>query len=163
MKKSLFLLLALMLVCFVSVCDCSGLLRASQELAKITAVNDGAKMERTELLNAISVIGDKKEKGASGQIAKLMLTTNDLAVGNACISALSDINEPEAMDAIINFVERKPAIIRRQAIIAARKIANQTAAEWLLVMAYGHDDAMVRKEASEALEVVEEKLGLSKK
>ncbi len=164
MKKSLYILLLFLLSCLLSVCDCqSGLLnRSSDELAQVVAVNNGATMDRNELLNAISVLGDNKEKAASSQISQLMLTTNDLAVGNACISALSDINMPGAMNAIIDFVERKPSIIRRQAIIAARKIGDQSAAEWLLVMAYGHDDPQVRKEALAALEEVEEKLGKNK-
>ncbi|HXW60295.1 MAG TPA: hypothetical protein VEK06_02035, partial [Myxococcota bacterium] len=62
-----------------------------------------------------------------------------------------------AMEAIIEFAERKPPYIRRQAIIAAHKVASPLAMHWLLVMAYGHEDEVVRKEALQAFLEVENK------
>jgi hypothetical protein len=101
-----------------------------------------------ELLTAIySVNQDPK---AIEPLIKLLSKTTDIAVGNAAVLVLANMQAKEAMPAIIDFMERKPPIVRRQGIMAARKIGSQLALEWLLVMAYGHDDAEVRKEALEA-------------
>ncbi|HXW54093.1 MAG TPA: HEAT repeat domain-containing protein [Myxococcota bacterium] len=124
----------------------------------IEAAKNGRPSPQADLLNAIAVIGDAKELKAVKPLSELMTKTDDLAIGNACLIALTEIGREEAMPAIIDYVERKPSIFRRQAIIAARRIGSKLSAEWLLVMAYGHDDPVVRKEAFDALQVVEEKL-----
>ncbi len=156
------LLLALSLLLCFGACLCTRWpFGEPRELALVKNANEGQKVNRTELLDAIIELGEDKEHKAAEPLMTLMKTTKDLAIGNACLSALSELNHPKIMEAIIDFVERKPAIVRRQAILAARKIANKTAAEWLLVMAYGHEDATVRREAQLALDEVEKKLGLS--
>ncbi len=164
MKKYRVLLLALLSPCFLSVCQCQPrqLATNSSLINKMIEVNKGASISRSELMEIISALGESKEKMAAQQIAKLMLGTNDLAVGNACIMALSEINAPETMTSIIEFVENKPLILRRQGIIAARKIADKTAAGWLLANAYGHEDPVVRKEALAAFLEVDEKLAQTK-
>lgn len=140
----------------------SGIATDNQEFLKKVeqAANDEA-VSAGELINAINVLGEAREEKAIAHLIKLLEKTDNLAVGNACLIALGDLGSDLAVPAIIDFVERKPPIIRRQAIIAARKIGNKAAAEWLLVMAYGHEDPIVRKEAHAALNEVEEKLGLS--
>lgn len=165
MKKYRVLLLALFCPCFLAVCQCQPrqLATNSALINKIIEVNNGASISRTELMEIVSALGESKEQIAASQISKLMLGTNDLAVGNACIMALSEIKAPETMLSIINFVENKPVILRRQGIIAARKIADKTAAGWLLANAYGHEDVTVRKEALDALQEVEAKLVEAKK
>lgn len=122
----------------------------------------GEKIDSGELINAISVVGDAKDPKAIEPLINLLRTTTDLSVGNACIIALGQLRAEDAMQPIMDFVERKPAVIRRQAIIAAKEIASKLAAEWLLVMAYGYDDEQVRKEAREALVDVEQALSLRK-
>lgn len=129
-------------------------------LKKIELAAKGESIDYEELMTAISVLGYAEEKKAAPFFITLLSQTKDLAMGNACLIALSDMASEEAMPAIIEFVERKPSIIRRQGIIAAQRIASKLAAEWLLVMAYGHDDPMVRNEALVALKHVEAKLGL---
>lgn len=113
-----------------------------------------------ELINAIGVLGDVGEVRAVKPMMALMNKTHHVSVGNACLMALGDLKDPQAMSAIIEYVERKPPIFRRQAIASARKIASKEAAEWLLVMAYGHDDEIVREEAMEALFAVENHLAI---
>jgi hypothetical protein len=129
-------------------------------LKKIEQAAKGQSIDHEELMAAIFVLGYAEEKKATPFLITLLANTSDLAMGNACLIALSDMAAQEAMPAIIEFVERKPSIIRRQGIIAAKRIASKLAAEWLLVMAYGHDDPMVRHEALVALKHVEAKLGL---
>jgi hypothetical protein len=127
-------------------------------IEKIKAKLRGAHVEDSELLKAIAVLADAQEKKALMPLIELLSLTNDIAIGNACLIALSELKASKAMPAIIDFVEGKPPIIRRQGIIAARRIASKLAAGWLLVMAYGHDDETVRKEAREALKEVDQKL-----
>lgn len=161
MKKP-FAVLCLLLLFSGCVCQ-RWTFGASKELLLVKAANQGERVDRTELLDAINELGDDKVEEAAEPLIVLLENTGDFAVGNACIDALSNLKHPKAMDAIIEFVERKPPVIRRQAILAARKIANKAAAEWLLVMAYGHEDATVRREAGQALEELEKKLGLETK
>lgn len=127
-------------------------------LNKIELASKGQPIDFEELMTAISVLGYAEEKKATPFLIQILKTTTDLAVGNACLIALGDIASLDGMPAIIDFVERKPSIMRRQAIIAAKRIASKLAAEWLLVMAYGHEDPVVRHEASLALKHVESSL-----
>lgn len=129
-------------------------------LKKIEQAANGESVAPGELINAINVLGEIREQQAIRPLIELLGKTDNLAVGNACLIALGELGSASSIPAIIEFVERKPPIIRRQAIIAARKIASKAAAEWLLVMAYGYDDPIVRKEALAALTEVEEKLKL---
>lgn len=127
-------------------------------LDKLQSYVAGEKVEQAALVNAISVLGETEEKKALVPLIAILSKTSDIVVGNACIIALGRLKDPQAMPAIIDFLERKPPLIRRQGIMAARMIASKLAAEWLFVMAYGYDDPLVRKEAMEALAHVEEQL-----
>lgn len=141
----------------------SGIMGDSTDyLTKIERAVSGENPAAEELINAISIMGEAREKKAVEPLISLLGKTESLSIGNACLVALGELEDKRAMSAIIDFTERKPPIIRRQAIIAARKIASQEAAEWLLVMAYGYDDPVVRSEALVALGDVETKLGLNK-
>lgn len=111
-----------------------------------------------ELVLAILLLGELKDERAEPLLLKLLPKIKNVSVGNACVLSLGELKSQESMPLIIKFVERKPSIFRRQAIIAARKIGSRLAVGWLLVMAYGHDDPLVRKEAKDALRVVEKGL-----
>ncbi len=134
---------------------------SNEYLKKLEQSTSGENLGPGELINAVTVLSEMHEKRAEPLLIKLLEQTDSLSIGNSCIVALGDLQSVPGMTAIINFVERKPPILRRQAIIAARKIASKEAAEWLLVMAYGHDDPVVRDEAKAALQEVETKLGIT--
>lgn len=119
-------------------------------LHDINAYIAGANIKETKLVNAISMLGQSLDKRAFTPINKILAMTNNWAIGNACMKALGQFKDPEGMQAIIDYTERKPPLVRRQGIAAARMIGSKLALEWLLVLAYGHDDPMVRKEALEA-------------
>jgi hypothetical protein len=121
---------------------------------------EGQEVGTSALINAINALAERKEQKAIPHLINLLKRTDNFAVANSCLIALGDLGAEAAMDGIIEFAERKPSIIRLQAIVAARKIASKSAAEWLFVMAYGHEDPRVRKEAMDALLEVEKKLGL---
>lgn len=148
------------MLCFAA-CQCQRQQQGSQSISllqKIKAANDGQQISHAELMEVVTVLGEMKAPGAEDQIIKLMLKTDDLAIGNACIMALGEIKSPQAMLSIIKFIDNKPSVMRRQAIIAARKIADDVAAGWLLANAYGHEDPTVRKEALSAFEEVNAKI-----
>lgn len=130
----------------------------STHLAKLTLAADGQAVDAQDLMNSISLLARQKDRTAVPLLIKILLHTDNIGIGNACLIALGEIKDPAGMQAIIDFAEHKPALLRRQAIIAARQIGSKLAAEWLLVMAYGHEDPQVRKEAAEALAEVESHL-----
>ena len=124
-------------------------------LSRIQASLKGETVEKGELLNAIAIVGDTEYEKALEPLMDLLLKTKDFAIGNACLVALTSLAKEESMQSVIDYAEGKPAFIRRQAIIAARRIGSKLAMEWLLVMAYGYDDPVVRKEAMDAFLAVE--------
>lgn len=152
-----------LLICLSSslfgACACQKQLSGvAQPIEQVRRAADGQDVDQNELRKAIAHLAQQADKQASDSLAKIMLNTDSLELANACLVALGDLGEQKSMAAVISFSERKPPIIRRQAIIAARKIGGKEAAEWLLVMAYGHEDAQVRKEALSALQEVEARL-----
>jgi hypothetical protein len=136
-------------------------LDSNEYLKKIEEASLSDTQASGELINAITVVTQLRDKKAEASLIRLLEKTTSLSVGNACIVALGDMQSADGMSAIINFAERKPPILRRQAIMAARKIATKQAAEWLLVMAFGHDDPVVRDEARAALAEVDAKLAVT--
>lgn len=112
------------------------------------------------LLNAVSLLSQIGNEENKNTIKGLLYATDDISVANACLLGLGQFGDEDSMQAIIDFAERKPAYIRRQAVVAAKQAANPLALSWLLLMAYGHEDAVVRSEALEAFLDLEEKLKL---
>lgn len=125
-------------------------------LAKIEKGSKG-EIGTGELIGAISAVSYAKDMNAVAPLISLLKTTEDVAVANAALLALGDLKAEEAMPAIIDFLEGKVSIIRRQGITAAKRIGSKLALEWLFVMAYGHEDPVVRKEALDAFTELETK------
>lgn len=130
---------------------------SKKDVEKITAGLKG-EIGAAELLQAISSAGLSKDMNAVKPLTELLLSTSDISLANAALSTLGTLKAQEAMPAIIDFMERKPAVIRRQGIMVAQKIGSKLAMEWLLVMAYGHEDEIVRREALAAFTELERQL-----
>lgn len=124
----------------------------------VDKANSGEEVDASELVLAVSVLADSNIAGADEKLVKLLENTTDLALGSSLVAALGKMRAQGAMPAIIEFSARKPAIFRRQAIIAAKSIATQEALEWLFVMANGYQDAKTRQEALQAAQEVEKSL-----
>jgi hypothetical protein len=124
-------------------------------IERVSQAAKGETVDQKELILAIELSAESKTKEALESIGALLLASRDLAVANACLNALGKMKNENAMPAIIDFASRKPPIFVRQAILAARKIASVLAAQWLYVLALGHDDEMVRKEAMAAFKELE--------
>lgn len=115
----------------------------------------GDLLDGIALMDSIEFLGKNKKKISLGPMMRLLALTNNPTIAQALLNALGDIGEKETVPAIIEYAERKPPLIRLQAIDAARRLPSKLSAEWLLVLAYGHDDEMVQIEAKRALEDVE--------
>jgi HEAT repeat protein len=125
-------------------------------LTKLEQAANGEAVDSAILTSAITLAGeDPLSKEAGKYLIDILKSTENLGVANACLMALAQRKDPSALQAIIDFSEGKPALIRRQAILAVRQIPSQLSKEWLVVMAYGHSDPQVRKEALEALNNLE--------
>ena len=74
------------------------------------------------------------------------------------LSALTLIGDPAGLDAVFDYAERKPAPVRKKAIMAAQIMGGKYAAAWLFTMSTGHEDASVRQLAELALMKVEARL-----
>lgn len=127
-------------------------------LALIKNASEGQDVNPITLTNALQRARDKKDKKSLPYVISLLGSTSNLGIANACLMLLAQLQDNSALPAIIDFAHGKPALIRRQAIIAARHMPSKLCAEWLVVMAYGHDDPMVRKEALKGLLEVEDYL-----
>lgn len=127
-------------------------------LTLIKKASEGDVISPEILTNALKIVSKKKEKDSLSFVINLLGSTDNLAVANSCLMTLAALKDVSALPAIIDFAQSKPALIRRQAIIAARQLPSKLCAEWLVVMAYGHDDALVRKEAHLSLLEVEKYL-----
>jgi HEAT repeat protein len=124
-------------------------------LSRLKEAAAGEIIEPRLLLNAIKQAIHKKSQEALDPLIVILSSTENLGIANACLTALAELKDPSSLPAIIDFAEGKPALIRRQAIIAVRQIPAKLGLEWLVAMAYGHNDPMVRKEALEASQEVE--------
>jgi HEAT repeats len=114
-------------------------------------------VNENQLLQNIHLLGIKKEKKAVPILVKILLGRNEKAA-LASMVALTDIGDPDAVDGITKYAERKSGDVRKQAILAVRKMGGKKAAAWLFTLSTGHEDSEVRLAASEALKYVEEKL-----
>lgn len=121
-----------------------------------------ANSDKNDLITAANLAGEHKNKEASAYLLKILRSTNDIALANACMISLGELKASDAMESIIEFSFKKPPIIKRQAILAAKKIASKLARDWLFVMAYGYNDFFVNQEAYEAFLEVEKNLNEKK-
>lgn len=112
-------------------------------------------VDKSEVEQAVYMLGVKKEKKAVGLLGKILLGKNSkLAI--LALVALTQIADPDSIDYITQFAERKNADIRKQAILAARQIGGVKAAAWLFTLSTGYADVEIRQLAGEALIAVEE-------
>jgi hypothetical protein len=109
---------------------------------------------------AIQVLGSRKSKEATTALREILLGTEP-ALAQEALSALTLIGDPEGLDAVFDYAERKPAPVRKKAIVAAQLMGGKYAAAWLFTMSTGHEDPSVRQLAARALDKVETALKTS--
>jgi hypothetical protein len=126
-------------------------------LAWLEPNTDKKKVTKVQRMRAIQILGARRDARAIPALSQIA-TGTDPQLAQAALGALTRIADPAAIDAVIAFSERKPPLLRRQAILAARAMGGKKAAAWLFTLSTGHDDPSVRAAASESLTVVEEGL-----
>lgn len=116
-------------------------------------INDSA-----ELLLAISVVAENDLCQAENDLLSILQNSTNPTIQSACVIALGEFRSAKAVPLIIEFAARKNSNAKKQAIEAMRKIGNQEAMEWLLVLSEGHLDPEVRHLAQEAYQEIADKL-----
>jgi len=112
---------------------------------------------KNQAMRALQSLGDLRAIAASGAIQALLKSPDEEVVRKA-LWTLSQIKDPESIDAISAYAERKPTVIRLSAIAVARSIGGHKAAAWLFTLSTGHPDADVREAAANAFQSIESQL-----
>ncbi len=117
----------------------------------------GEHVNESLLLQNIHLLGTKKEKKTVPLLVKILLGRNEKAA-LAALVALTNIADPDAVEGVTQYAERKNGDVRKQAIWAVRQMGGQKAAAWLFTLSTGHEDPEVRMAAGEALKHIEAEL-----
>lgn len=120
-------------------------LPSSELIARLEGPNSSAALKR----QAIQALGSRQEKAATPALARVLLGP-DRELANTALRALTDIGDPNSVDAIIEYADGKPALIRKQAIEAVRALGTHKGQAWLFTLSTGHPDPDVQNAASTA-------------
>ena len=101
-------------------------------------------------LQAIRILGARADANATAALAAV-LAQPDLDLASAALGALTRIGDPRAVDAVIDYAERKPPIVRKQAIEAVRAMGTTRGMAWLFTLSTGHRHPDVQASAALAL------------
>lgn len=121
----------------------------------IAKANEGESVEQKVLLKAIKKIVKVHDKDTALELIALLPKVSDWSIASEIIFTLGKLRSEQAVQALINYSERKPTFIRQQIILTLKEIASEKALAWLFVMANGYDDLNVRKEAQIAFDEIE--------
>jgi hypothetical protein len=120
----------------------------------LTWLEDGNLEARSRRLQAIRVLGSRREAKAVSSLVQA-LKADDHEITQAALGALTLIGDPTAAASVIEYAEKKPARIRKQAIEAARVMGGRLSAAWLFTLSTGHPDDDVQAAAAAALAQLE--------
>lgn len=115
-----------------------------------------AEMNAERKLQAIRVLGARGDATATMALVD-MLGQPDVALASAALGSLTRIGDPRAVDAVIEYAERKPPVVRKQAIEAIRTMGTFRGMAWLFTLSTGHRHPEVRASAALALTELEKK------
>lgn len=99
---------------------------------------------------AMQALASRGERRATPALL-VVLKSADEGDANAALQALTVLGEPDAIDAVIDYSSRQPALIRKQCIDAVKATASPRAVPWLFTLSSGHPDADVQAHARAAL------------
>tara|TARA_B100000683_G_scaffold276019_1_gene328591 strand:+ start:1014 stop:1940 length:927 start_codon:yes stop_codon:yes gene_type:complete len=124
-------------------------------LTWLKPIDEGETFKGDKKRMAIRVLGARKTKAATGALGEILLG-KDPALAQEALTALTLIGDPEGLNPVFDYAERKPSPVRKKAIMAAKAMGGRLAAAWLFTMSTGHEDASVRHAAGSALFSVEQ-------
>lgn len=106
---------------------------------------------------AVRILGSRRERSATEALARALLDREDIELSQLALVAITNIGDPGALDAVIEFSERQPGPVRKQCIEAVRAMGTPQGRAWLFVLASGHPDDDVQALAAAALSSLEQK------
>ena len=106
---------------------------------------------------AVRILGSRRERAATEALARVLLNRDDVELAQLSLVAITNIGDPGALDAVIEFSERQPGPVRKQCIEAVRAMGTPQGRAWLFVLASGHPDDDVQALAAAALSSLEQK------
>jgi hypothetical protein len=118
----------------------------------ITWLADDASEEQKK--RAIRILGSRREKAAVAAIGKI-LVGDDKELQPLALAALENIGDPGAVDAVIAYSDRQPAVVKKECIEAVRTMGSQRAKAWLFTLSTGAPDLDVQEQAQAALASLE--------
>lgn len=117
---------------------------------------DDEKRSEEQRLQAIRLLGARREAKAVPALIRI-LGGDDRELAQAALGALTLLGDPSAVDAVIEYAEGKPSLIRKQAIEAVRVMGTRKGMAWLFTLSTGHKDPDVQAAAAAALAQLEER------
>lgn len=126
--------------------------RAADDLDSDTLlawVTDGSTSD-SQRRRAMQALASRRERRATPAMVALLQSTDD-AMATAALQALTVLGDPDAVDAIIDYSSRQPALVRKMCIDAVRASASPRGIPWLFTLSSGHPDEDVQAAARAAL------------
>lgn len=104
---------------------------------------------------AVRVLGSRRERSAVPAISRVLLA-GDPELQALALAALSNIGDGGGVDAVVEFAEGQPALLRKQCIDAVRAMGGtRRGRAWLFTLSTGHPDTDVQQAAAAALAALE--------
>jgi|GEM_PF-1221353 len=99
---------------------------------------------------AMQALASRRERRATPALVGALKNTDE-GMATAALQALTVLGDPDAIDAIIDYSSRQPAIVRKMCIDAVKASASPRAVPWLFTLSSGHPDEDVQAAARAAL------------
>lgn len=130
---------------------------ADLDSAQLVAWLDDEQASPEQRRRAARILGSRRERSATEALARALLDKEDIELSQLALVAITNIGDPAALDAVIEFSERQPGPVRKQCIEAVRAMGTPRGQAWLFVLASGHPDDDVQALASAALASLEQR------
>ncbi|OGQ23640.1 MAG: hypothetical protein A2138_02440 [Deltaproteobacteria bacterium RBG_16_71_12] len=125
--------------------------------AQLIAWLDDPAASAEQRRRAVRILGSRRERAATEALARALLDREDVELAQLALVAVTNIGDPAALDAVIEFSERQPGPVRKQCIEAVRAMGTPRGKAWLFVLASGHPDDEVQAQAAAALSALEQR------
>lgn len=125
--------------------------------AQLIAWLDDPAASAEQKRRAVRILGSRRERAATETLARVLLEKEDVELSQLALVAITNIGDPGALDAVIEYSELQPGPVRKQCIEAVRAMGTPRGQAWLFVLASGHPDDDVQALAEAALAALEQK------
>jgi hypothetical protein len=125
-------------------------LSSDQLIAWLT--DESASIEQRR--RAIRILGSRREREAVPPLSRALLE-GDKELQPLALSALTNIGDPSAVDAVIEYSDRQPPVVKKQCIEAVRSMGSAKGRAWLFTLSTGHPELEIQQQAAAALAALE--------